>query len=123
MRRQLVRSRGIVVTVDLRQDHVRRVGLILNDVERQYAGLGQRGPGIDQGSGQEILDSFRPDPRMNMNDQHVLTMPYGSAMSLPRQQRRTQARPYFGDTRIRVEAENLHNGEVLKADSDWKPTW
>ena len=61
MRRQLVCSRGIVVTVDLRQDHVRRVGLILNDVETQYAGLGQRGPCIDQGGGQEILDSFGPD--------------------------------------------------------------
>jgi hypothetical protein len=44
-------------------------------------------------------------------------------MSLPRRQRRTQARLYFGDTRIRVEAENLHNGELLKADIDWKPTW
>jgi hypothetical protein len=52
-----------------------------------------------------------------------ITMPYGSAMSLPRHQRQTEARLYFGDTRIRVEAENLYNGEVLKADIDWKPTW
>jgi hypothetical protein len=33
------------------------------------------------------------------------------------------ARLYFGDTRIRVEAENLHNSEVLKAGIDWKTTW
>ena len=51
MRRQLVRSRGIVVTVDLGQDHVRRIGLILNDIETHCAGLGQQGPCIDPDGG------------------------------------------------------------------------
>jgi hypothetical protein len=65
--------------------------------------------------------TYTTDPGVDVKAS--ITMPYGSAMSLPRRQRRTQARLYFGDTRIRVEAENLHNGELLKADIDWKPTW
>src|ERR1019366_55156 len=67
MRRQLMRSRRIAVTVDLRQDHVRWIGLILDNVETQNARLPQR-------RGQEIPDPSRPDPRMNMDYKHVLIL-------------------------------------------------
>jgi hypothetical protein len=44
-------------------------------------------------------------------------------MHLPREDRLVETRLYFGDTHIRVEAENVHTGKVQKAKIAWKPTW
>jgi hypothetical protein len=52
-----------------------------------------------------------------------LTVNLGSAMSLPLEQRTVDIRLYFGETEIRVEAENLHTKSVHKARITWKPTW
>jgi hypothetical protein len=74
MRRQLVRSRGLLIPVDLGQDHVRRVRLILQDIETHDSRLSQRCPRIDQRGSQEILHPARPDPHLNMDDQHSLIL-------------------------------------------------
>jgi hypothetical protein len=52
-----------------------------------------------------------------------LTVELGSAMSLPKEQREVDTRLYFGDTQIRVEAENVYTGQVQKAQIRWTPTW
>ena len=71
VRRQLVRRRSLLIPVDLGQHHMRRIGLILHHIKPQHARLGQRLPRIDHRGSQEILDPLRPDPHMNMNDQHA----------------------------------------------------
>jgi hypothetical protein len=65
--------------------------------------------------------TYTTDP--GVDEMASIAMPYGSAMSLPRKQRHVQARLYFGDTRIRVQTENLHTGDIQEVEIDWKPTW
>jgi hypothetical protein len=45
------------------------------------------------------------------------------SMHLPREDRLVETRLYFGDTHIHVEAENVHTGNVQRAQITWKPTW
>ena len=75
MRRLLVRGRRLVVAVDLHQHHMARVGLVLDHVEPQHPGLAQRRPRVDQRRGQEVPGPARPDPDVNVNDQHVPIFP------------------------------------------------
>jgi molecular chaperone DnaK (HSP70) len=44
-------------------------------------------------------------------------------MHLQREDRLVETRLYFGDTHIRVEAENVHTGKVQEAKITWQPTW
>jgi hypothetical protein len=52
-----------------------------------------------------------------------LTVSLAGSMHLARENRKVEVRMYFGDTRIRVEAENLHTGKTEKAEIKWRPTW
>ena len=83
VRRELVRGRGVVVAVHLGEDHVLRVGLILDHVEPQHAGLTQRGLRVDQRCGEEIVDPPGPHPDVNMDDQHVLILLHGANIRSP----------------------------------------
>jgi len=66
---------------------MRRIGLILENVEAQHTRLIQRRLRIDQRRGQEILDPPAPDARMNMNNQHVLILLHDTCHGTPRRHR------------------------------------
>jgi hypothetical protein len=54
---------------------MRRVGLVLDDVEPQNARLLDRRLRVVQGRGEELVDRLRAYPYVNMNDQHVSILP------------------------------------------------
>src|SRR5215207_6964282 len=83
VRRVLVRGRGGLVAVDLDQDDLRRIGLVLDDVEPQHARLVQRRPRVDQRRREEVLDPIRPNPHLNMYDQHPAILAAARSPSPP----------------------------------------
>jgi len=81
-----------------------------------------RSAGAERGyQTRELYPTYTTDP--GVDKVADLIVHFGSAMSLPKEQREVEVRLYFGDTQIRVEAENVHTGQVQKAQVKWTPTW
>jgi len=75
----LVRRRRVSVPVNLHEDHVVRVIIVLDHIEPQDPRLSQGGSGVDERRSQEVRGAPRPDPDMNVNDQHGQILPHRAA--------------------------------------------
>ena len=84
MRFLFVRRCRVGVPVGLHQDNVVGVVVVLDHVEPQDAGFSQGGPGVDERRSQEVRGPPRPDPDMNVNDQHGQILPHDGAGRAPR---------------------------------------